>query len=123
MNCRSLPPQERAVLWCARTWHLSHCDEFVAPLMHESREDLHERGETHTHTPPKLDQAVRKPPNFHWAGPVAQQPPIWTDVLAEMSRHIYIRNKIGEGIQAPIFQVTMLRFEIRHHFYFINFVG
>ncbi|GAA6098704.1 voltage-dependent L-type calcium channel subunit beta-4-like isoform X1 [Tachysurus ichikawai] len=23
-----------------------------------------------------------------------------------MSRHIYIRNKIGEGIQAPIFQVN-----------------
>ncbi|KAG7268928.1 hypothetical protein CRUP_002924 [Coryphaenoides rupestris] len=35
-----------------------------------------------------------------------QQSPLWTDVLAEMSRHIYIRNKIGEGIQAPIFQVN-----------------
>ncbi|CAL8300897.1 unnamed protein product [Gadus morhua 'NCC'] len=33
-------------------------------------------------------------------------PPPWPDVLAEMSRHIYIRNKIGEGIQAPIFQVN-----------------
>ncbi|XP_016142487.1 voltage-dependent L-type calcium channel subunit beta-4-like [Sinocyclocheilus grahami] len=75
--------------------------------MHESsRADLHERGETHTHRSPKLDQAVRNPPNFHWAGPAGQQPPIWTDVLAEMSRHIYIRNKIGEGIQAPIFQVN-----------------
>ncbi|XP_016304813.1 voltage-dependent L-type calcium channel subunit beta-4-like isoform X1 [Sinocyclocheilus anshuiensis] len=75
--------------------------------MHESsRADLHERGETHTHRSSKLDQAVRNPPNFHWAGPAGQQPPIWTDVLAEMSRHIYIRNKIGEGIQAPIFQVN-----------------
>uniref|UniRef100_A0A9J7YPP2 Calcium channel, voltage-dependent, beta 4b subunit n=2 Tax=Cyprinus carpio TaxID=7962 RepID=A0A9J7YPP2_CYPCA len=64
------------------------------------------RGNTHTHRSPKLDQAVRNPPNFHWAGPAGQQPPIWTDVLAEMSRHIYIRNKIGEGIQAPIFQVN-----------------
>lgn len=80
------------------------------------------RGNTHTHRSPKLDQAVRNPPNFHWAGPAGQQPPIWTDVLAEMSRHIYIRNKIGEGIQAPIFQVTMLRLEIRNIFYFFNFV-
>ncbi|KAL6456061.1 hypothetical protein MHYP_G00359120 [Metynnis hypsauchen] len=53
----------------------------------------------------KLEQAVRNPPTFQWAAP-AGQPPIWTDVLAEMSRHIYIRNKIGEGIQAPIFQVN-----------------
>lgn len=60
------------------------------------------------HRAPKLEQAVRTPPNFHWAGPGGGQPPVWTDVLAEMSRHIYIRNKIGEGIQAPIFQVSRI---------------
>lgn len=52
----------------------------------------------------KLEQTARNPPNLPW-GAAAAQPPVWTDVLAEMSRHIYIRNKIGEGIQAPIFQV------------------
>lgn len=51
----------------------------------------------------KLEHAARNPPPLRWAGP--EQPALWTDVLAEMSRHIYIRNKIGEGIQAPIFQV------------------
>ncbi|KAI5613540.1 calcium channel, voltage-dependent, beta 4b subunit isoform 2 [Silurus asotus] len=53
----------------------------------------------------KLEQTARNPPNLPW-GAAAAQPPVWTDVLAEMSRHIYIRNKIGEGIQAPIFQVN-----------------
>ncbi|MEQ2315256.1 hypothetical protein AMECASPLE_020334, partial [Ameca splendens] len=52
----------------------------------------------------KLEHAARNPPPLRWAGP--EQPALWTDVLAEMSRHIYIRNKIGEGIQAPIFQVN-----------------
>ncbi|XP_020510008.2 voltage-dependent L-type calcium channel subunit beta-4 isoform X3 [Labrus bergylta] len=52
----------------------------------------------------KLEQAARNPQPLRWAGP--EQPALWTDVLAEMSRHIYIRNKIGEGIQAPIFQVN-----------------
>ncbi|CAB1413482.1 unnamed protein product [Pleuronectes platessa] len=52
----------------------------------------------------KLERAARNPPPPRWAGP--EQPALWTDVLAEMSRHIYIRNKIGEGIQAPIFQVN-----------------
>ncbi|XP_010789366.1 voltage-dependent L-type calcium channel subunit beta-4b isoform X2 [Notothenia coriiceps] len=47
----------------------------------------------------------RNPNSLRWTGP-EQQPGVWTDVLAEMSRHIYIRNKIGEGIQAPIFQVN-----------------
>ncbi|KAK1876685.1 Voltage-dependent L-type calcium channel subunit beta-4 [Dissostichus eleginoides] len=47
----------------------------------------------------------RNPNSLRWTGP-EQQPGLWTDVLAEMSRHIYIRNKIGEGIQAPIFQVN-----------------
>lgn len=51
----------------------------------------------------KLEHAGRNPPPLRWAG--AEQPAVWTDVLAEMSRHIYIRNKIGEGIPAPIFQV------------------
>ncbi|KAJ4924141.1 hypothetical protein JOQ06_000381 [Pogonophryne albipinna] len=47
----------------------------------------------------------RNPNSLRWTGP-EQQPGLWTDVLAEMSRHVYIRNKIGEGIQAPIFQVN-----------------
>lgn len=55
----------------------------------------------------KLEHAARNPPPLRWAGP--EQPALWTDVLAEMSRHIYIRNKIGEGIQAPIFQVRRSR--------------
>ncbi|KAF0038965.1 hypothetical protein F2P81_009449 [Scophthalmus maximus] len=58
-----------------------------------------------------LEHAARNPPPLRRAGPEQQpqqqqQPALWTDVLAEMSRHIYIRNKIGEGIQAPIFQVN-----------------
>lgn len=56
----------------------------------------------------KLEHASRNPPPLRWAGP--EQPALWTDVLAEMSRHIYIRNKIGEGIQAPIFQVCRFCF-------------
>lgn len=65
----------------------------------------------------KLERAVREPTARRWAGP--EQPALWTDVLAEMSRHIYIRNKLGEGIQAPIFQVAAIIFsfgrsETRH---------
>lgn len=59
----------------------------------------------------KLEHAARKPTAHRWAG--AEQPALWTDVLAEMSRHIYIRNKLGEGIQAPIFQVPCGTFAVR----------
>lgn len=55
----------------------------------------------------KLEQAAGNPPPLRWTGP--EQPALWTDVVAEMSRHIYIRNKIGEGIQAPIFHVSYRR--------------
>lgn len=59
----------------------------------------------------KLEHATRNPTPHRWAGP--EQPALWTDVLAEMSRHIYIRNKLGEGIQAPIFQVPCVTFGFR----------
>lgn len=58
----------------------------------------------------KLAHAACNPPPHRWAGP--EQPALWTDVLAEMSRHIYIRNKLGEGIQAPIFQVPCVTYKL-----------
>lgn len=58
----------------------------------------------------KLEHAARNPPPHRWARP--EQPALWTDVLAEMSRHIYIRNKLGEGIQAPIFQVLCVTYKL-----------
>lgn len=58
----------------------------------------------------KLEHAARNPTPHRWAGP--EQPALWTDVLAEMSRHIYIRNKLGEGIQAPIFQVPCVTYKL-----------
>ncbi|XP_036428698.1 voltage-dependent L-type calcium channel subunit beta-4a [Colossoma macropomum] len=53
----------------------------------------------------KLEQTVHYPPQCQWAG-TERQPPPWTDELAEMSRHIYTRHGIGEGVQKPIFQVN-----------------
>lgn len=60
----------------------------------------------------KLEPAVPCPPpeqqqqqqQFQWSG-TERQPPPWTDELAEMSRHIYTRHGIGEGLQKPVFQV------------------
>ncbi|KAI4798465.1 hypothetical protein KUCAC02_022034, partial [Chaenocephalus aceratus] len=57
----------------------------------------------------KLEAAVHRPPpppeqqHFQWGG-TERQPPPWTDELAEMSRHIYTRHGIGEGMQKPVFQ-------------------
>ncbi|XP_035995638.1 voltage-dependent L-type calcium channel subunit beta-4a [Fundulus heteroclitus] len=66
----------------------------------------------------KLEPAVHRPPSppppppppeqpqpqqFQWSG-AERQPPPWTDELAEMSRHIYTRHGIGEGLQKPVFQ-------------------
>ncbi|XP_068184947.1 voltage-dependent L-type calcium channel subunit beta-4a isoform X2 [Antennarius striatus] len=38
--------------------------------------------------------------------PAERQPPPWTDELAEMSRHIYTRHGIGDGLQKPVFQAN-----------------
>lgn len=103
-RARSAVPVVRAHLTPVTLWRVSGSSD-----AREQSGSWRSRGSTQL-TSPKLEQAVRNPPNFHWAGPAGQQPPIWTDVLAEMSRHIYIRNKIGEGIQAPIFQVTTFKF-------------
>lgn len=55
----------------------------------------------------KLEQTVQYPPPTQWTG-TERQPPPWTDELAEMSRHIYTRHGIGDGVQKPIFQVGTL---------------
>lgn len=59
----------------------------------------------------KLESAVHCPPaeqqqqqQSQWSG-AERQPPPWTDELAEMSRHIYTRHGIGDGLQKPVFQV------------------
>ena len=64
----------------------------------------------HTHTPSVSPRGALARAHVPWPLKLERAsrntvPPPWPDVLAEMSRHIYIRNKIGEGIQAPIFQV------------------
>ena len=59
----------------------------------------------------KLEPAVHCPPpeqQFQWSG-TERQPPPWTDELAEMSRHIYTRHGIGDGLQKPVFQVGRCR--------------
>ncbi|XP_035459492.2 voltage-dependent L-type calcium channel subunit beta-4a isoform X2 [Scophthalmus maximus] len=40
---------------------------------------------------------------FQWSG-AERQPPPWTDELADMSRHIYTRHGVGDGLQKPVFQ-------------------
>lgn len=56
-------------------------------------------------TAAKLEQTVHyPPPSSQWTG-TERQPPPWTDELAEMSRHIYTRHGISDGVQKPIFQV------------------
>lgn len=56
-------------------------------------------------TAAKLEQTLQyPPPPSQWTG-TERQPPPWTDELAEMSRHIYTRHGIGDGVQKPIFQV------------------
>ena len=56
----------------------------------------------------KLESAVHcptaEPQQFQWSG-AERHPPPWTDELAEMSRHIYTRHGIGDGLQKPVFQV------------------
>ncbi|XP_041120083.1 voltage-dependent L-type calcium channel subunit beta-4-like isoform X2 [Polyodon spathula] len=56
------------------------------------------RAETETGT----DNSLLRLP-FGWG---KNKSPTWTNDLSEMSRQLYTRHKIGDGLQKPIFQVT-----------------
>lgn len=70
----------------------------LEPAVHRS---LLQEKQQHQQFPHHLEQ--------QWSGGNERQPPPWTDELAEMSRHIYTRHGIGEGLQkTAVFQVEQM---------------
>ncbi|MED6257159.1 hypothetical protein ATANTOWER_013035 [Ataeniobius toweri] len=81
--------------------HLSVQHLFSSFLL--ARSDVKLEPAAHCPPPPPPPPEEQPQRQFQWSG-AERQPPPWTDELAEMSRHIYTRHGIGDGLQKPVFQ-------------------